>query len=103
MIARALDLVIAGVGTVVSAPLVAALALAVRIESRGDPIYRQVRIGRDGEPFAIYKLRTMVSGAEFTGAGLAIALGDDRITRRILAAGSPRPLRRIPRRLRPVP
>jgi lipopolysaccharide/colanic/teichoic acid biosynthesis glycosyltransferase len=53
----------------------------VRLESAGHPIYTQTRIGRDGEPFTIYKLRTMVSGAEFTGAGLAINQGDDRITR----------------------
>jgi lipopolysaccharide/colanic/teichoic acid biosynthesis glycosyltransferase len=57
------------------------LALAIRLESRGDPIYRQVRVGKDGRIFEIYKLRTMVSGAEFTGAGLAIAEGDSRITR----------------------
>jgi lipopolysaccharide/colanic/teichoic acid biosynthesis glycosyltransferase len=81
MIVRLLDLLVAGIGSVVSAPLVAVLALAVRLETPGDPIYRQVRIGRDGRPFEIYKLRTMVSGAEFTGAGLAIAEGDARITR----------------------
>ncbi len=81
MIVRLLDIVVAGIGSVVSAPLVAVLALAVRLESRGDPIYRQLRVGLDGRPFAIYKLRTMVSGAEFTGAGLAIAEGDARITR----------------------
>ena len=81
MIARALDVVIAGIGTLVSAPLVAVLALAVRIESPGDPIYRQVRVGKDGAPFEIYKLRTMVSGAEFQGAGIALAAGDSRITR----------------------
>ncbi len=78
---RALDLVLAGVGSVLTAPLVALLALAIRLESPGHPIYRQVRVGRDGALFEIYKLRTMVSGAEFTGAGLAIAAGDDRITR----------------------
>jgi lipopolysaccharide/colanic/teichoic acid biosynthesis glycosyltransferase len=38
-------------------------------------------VGKDGELFAIYKLRTMVRGAEFTGAGLAIQEGDERITR----------------------
>ncbi|HEY5189017.1 MAG TPA: sugar transferase [Solirubrobacteraceae bacterium] len=81
MIARALDVVIAGIGTLVSAPLVAVLALAVRLESPGDPIYRQVRVGKDGAPFEIYKLRTMVSGAEFQGAGIALAAGDSRITR----------------------
>jgi lipopolysaccharide/colanic/teichoic acid biosynthesis glycosyltransferase len=81
MITRALDLLIAGIGTAVSAPLVAALALAVRLESPGDPIYRQARVGKDGQPFEIFKLRTMVSGAEFQGAGIALAQGDSRITR----------------------
>ena len=78
---RVLDVLIAGVGSVVTAPLVAGLGLAIRLESPGDPIYRQTRVGRNGELFQIYKLRTMVSGAEFTGAGLAISEGDDRITR----------------------
>ena len=55
--------------------------MAIRLESPGHPIYRQTRVGKDGAPFSIYKLRTMVRGAEFTGAGLAIQEGDDRITR----------------------
>jgi lipopolysaccharide/colanic/teichoic acid biosynthesis glycosyltransferase len=78
---RVLDLLIAGVGSILTAPMVALLALAIRIESPGHPIYRQTRVGKDGELFQIYKLRTMVRGAEFTGAGLAIQEGDDRITR----------------------
>jgi lipopolysaccharide/colanic/teichoic acid biosynthesis glycosyltransferase len=78
---RVLDLVIGGVGAAVTAPVVAVLAVAIRLESRGHPIYTQTRVGRGGELFQIYKLRTMVHGAEFTGAGLAIAEGDARITR----------------------
>ncbi len=81
MTRRLLDLVIAGVGSLVSAPFVALLAVLVRIESPGHPVYRQTRVGKDGKLFSIYKLRTMVRGAEFTGAGLAIQQGDDRITR----------------------
>lgn len=81
MISRTLDLVLAGIGSLLSAPLVALLAVAVRLESPGHPIYLQTRVGKDGRLFSIYKLRTMVRGAEFTGAGLAIQEGDDRITR----------------------
>jgi lipopolysaccharide/colanic/teichoic acid biosynthesis glycosyltransferase len=81
IVRRAFDLLVAGVGSLLTAPLVALLALAVRLESPGDPIYTQTRVGRDGELFEIYKLRTMVSGAEFVGAGLAISAGDSRITR----------------------
>jgi lipopolysaccharide/colanic/teichoic acid biosynthesis glycosyltransferase len=81
IIRRAVDLLVGGLGSLLSAPLVALLALAVRLESPGDPIYTQTRVGRDGELFEIYKLRTMVNEAEFQGAGLAISAGDARITR----------------------
>jgi lipopolysaccharide/colanic/teichoic acid biosynthesis glycosyltransferase len=78
---RALDLLLGGLGSLLGAPLVALAALAIRLESPGHPLYRQTRVGKEGAPFEICKLRTMVSGAEFTGAGLAIQEGDDRITR----------------------
>ena len=81
MIKRALDLLIALPVAIVTAPVVAALAIAIRLESPGDPIYRQTRVGQDGRPFEFYKLRTMVDRAEFTGAGLAVSQGDPRITR----------------------
>jgi lipopolysaccharide/colanic/teichoic acid biosynthesis glycosyltransferase len=78
---RAVDLLIAGIGSVLTAPLVALLAALIRLQSPGHPIYKQARVGAGGELFEIYKLRTMVAGAEFTGAGLAIEQGDERITR----------------------
>src|SRR5256885_12189606 len=81
IVKRPLDLLIGVVGAIVSAPCVGLLAVLIRLESPGHPIYTQTRVGRDGRTFAIYKLRTMVRGAEFTGAGLAIQEGDDRITR----------------------
>jgi lipopolysaccharide/colanic/teichoic acid biosynthesis glycosyltransferase len=78
---RAFDLAIAVPGSILAAPVIALLALAIRLESPGHPIYTQTRSGKDDQRFQIYKLRTMVRGAEFTGAGLAIQEGDDRITR----------------------
>ena len=78
---RILDLLLAAVSAVLSAPAIAILAVAIRLESPGHPIYRQTRVGEDGEEFQIYKLRTMVAGAESIGAGLAIQEGDERITR----------------------
>jgi lipopolysaccharide/colanic/teichoic acid biosynthesis glycosyltransferase len=80
-VSRALDVTIAALGLVVGAPVLALSALAIRLESRGSAIYRQRRVGRDGEPFELLKLRTMVSGAEHVGAGLAVNQGDPRITR----------------------
>ncbi|HKP92237.1 MAG TPA: sugar transferase [Thermoleophilaceae bacterium] len=78
---RALDLAIAAVALVVASPVLALAALAIRLESRGSPIYRQRRVGLHGEPFDMLKLRTMVAGAEHIGAGLAVNEGDPRITR----------------------
>jgi lipopolysaccharide/colanic/teichoic acid biosynthesis glycosyltransferase len=51
---RAIDIVIAGIGTIVTAPVVGLLALAIRLESPGHPIYTQTRIGQHGRPFTIY-------------------------------------------------
>jgi lipopolysaccharide/colanic/teichoic acid biosynthesis glycosyltransferase len=78
---RLFDIVAGAVALVLGSPLIVAAMVAIRLESRGDPIYRQRRVGRDGEPFEMLKLRTMVSGAEFKGAGMAVNYGDPRITR----------------------
>jgi lipopolysaccharide/colanic/teichoic acid biosynthesis glycosyltransferase len=78
---RALDVVVAVAGLGLSSPALGVAALLIRIETHGHPIYRQRRVGRGGEPFDLYKLRTMVSGAESMGAGLAVDAGDSRITR----------------------
>ena len=78
---RVLDVTVASVMLAGSAPGLGVAALLIRLESRGHPIYRQRRVGRDGVPFELYKLRTMVSGAESMGAGLALDAGDSRITR----------------------
>ena len=78
---RPLDLVLAGVLLVVTAPLLALAALAIKIESRGPVFYSQRRVGKHGRPFALLKLRTMVPGAESMGAGIYVLEGDPRITR----------------------
>jgi lipopolysaccharide/colanic/teichoic acid biosynthesis glycosyltransferase len=72
---------VAAVALVVTSPILLAAMLAIRIESAGSPIYRQRRVGRGGESFEMYKLRTMVADAEFMGDGLAVNRGDPRITR----------------------
>jgi lipopolysaccharide/colanic/teichoic acid biosynthesis glycosyltransferase len=78
---RALDVLLAALLLVVTAPLLALAALAIRLESRGPVFYRQRRVGRNGRPFELWKLRTMVPGAESMGAGVYVLEGDPRITR----------------------
>jgi lipopolysaccharide/colanic/teichoic acid biosynthesis glycosyltransferase len=78
---RALDLLGAGVGLTISAPLLAASALAVRLEDGGPVFFRQERVGQDGRLFEVLKLRTMIVDAHTQGAGYAVDKGDSRITR----------------------
>jgi lipopolysaccharide/colanic/teichoic acid biosynthesis glycosyltransferase len=77
---RLLDVAIAGTGLVVSSPLIALAALAVKLEDRGPALYKQTRVGKDGIDFELLKLRTMVVGAEKQGSGYAVDKGDSRIT-----------------------
>ena len=81
MTRRAFDVVVAAVALVVTAPVLLAAMAAIRLETRGHAIYRQRRVGRDGREFDLFKLRTMVAGAESLGSGLAVNEGDPRITR----------------------
>lgn len=77
---RAFDLVAAGVGLMVLAPLLAGLALAVKATSPGPVLYCAVRTGRDGVPFRLYKFRSMSVGADRCGPGITVS-GDSRVTR----------------------
>jgi lipopolysaccharide/colanic/teichoic acid biosynthesis glycosyltransferase len=78
---RAFDIVVASAALVFFSPVLVVAIVAIRFESPGSPIYRQRRVGLDGEEFDVLKLRTMVTGAEHIGAGMAIDEGDTRITR----------------------
>ncbi len=88
---RALDIAGSGLGLLVTAPLIVAIAVAIRLDSHGPVFYRQERVGRDGKRFTIWKFRSMVDDADAMRDGLAdrneasdglfkIA-GDPRITR----------------------
>jgi len=78
---RAIDIAVSATALVLTAPLVALAMVAIRLETPGDPLYRQRRVGLNGREFEVLKLRTMLAGAEHRGAGLAIDSGDARITR----------------------
>jgi lipopolysaccharide/colanic/teichoic acid biosynthesis glycosyltransferase len=78
---RLFDVLVSATVLLITSPVVALAIVAIRLESKGHPIYRQRRIGQHGRAFDVLKLRTMVSGAETMGAGLAVDDGDSRITR----------------------
>jgi len=80
-VTRVLDILIAAAALALAFPVLLIAAVVIRMESPGPVIYRHARVGRHGEPFELWKLRTMVQGAERMGAGLYIERGDARITR----------------------
>ena len=78
---RPVDVVGAALGLALASPVLAAAAVAIKLEDGGPVLYRQRRVGLGGRDFDLLKLRTMVVGAEHQGAGLAVNRGDARITR----------------------
>jgi lipopolysaccharide/colanic/teichoic acid biosynthesis glycosyltransferase len=77
---RILDVALAGAASFVTAPLIALLAAAVKLDSPGPALFVQTRVGRGGKPIRITKLRTMTADAERTGPPVTTA-SDRRITR----------------------
>ena len=77
---RTLDLLLAGAGLVALAPVMAAIAVCVRLDSPGPVFFRQQRVGRHGALFRIHKFRTMAHAP--AGPGLQLTVGADaRVTR----------------------
>jgi lipopolysaccharide/colanic/teichoic acid biosynthesis glycosyltransferase len=76
---RTVDLVGAALGLALLWPVLGAVALVVRAADGGPVFFRQVRVGRDGRRFRIWKFRTMVVGAERIGGPLTVG-ADARIT-----------------------
>ena len=78
---RPVDVALSAVGLALASPVLAAAAIAIKLEDGGPILYRQTRVGKDGVDFELLKLRTMTVGAERQGAGYAVNAGDPRITR----------------------
>jgi lipopolysaccharide/colanic/teichoic acid biosynthesis glycosyltransferase len=78
---RLFDLTVASAGLLLFAPFFPLVALAIKLDSPGSIFYRQIRCGRAGQPFTIYKFRTMTSDAERDGKARWATRGDARITR----------------------
>jgi lipopolysaccharide/colanic/teichoic acid biosynthesis glycosyltransferase len=78
---RVADAALAGVGLAIASPALALAAAGIKLEDGGPILYRQRRVGLNGQEFELVKLRTMEVGAEHKGAGYAVNEGDPRITR----------------------
>jgi lipopolysaccharide/colanic/teichoic acid biosynthesis glycosyltransferase len=80
MLKRSFDILLSLFGLILLSPVLIVVSLLIRREDGGPVFYRGVRVGRHGEPFKIFKFRTMVINAEESG-GPSTANNDPRITR----------------------
>ncbi len=64
MLKRGFDIVATSIGLLAATPILACVAIAIRWDTRGPVFFRQVRVGRDGRPFRMFKFRSMVVGAD---------------------------------------
>lgn len=80
MVKRLLDIVVAGLGLLLLAPLFLLVGVLIKLDSPGPVFFRQERVGRHGRPFRIFKFRTMTVARGVDGAQITVA-GDARITR----------------------
>ena len=78
---RIFDLAVASGILLLVSPVLAAVAVAIRLDTRGPAWFRQRRLGQDGRPFSIFKFRTMLHGSTRLGTGLETSREDFRITR----------------------
>ena len=78
---RVFDLVVSIVFLVITLPVLLVTAVAIKCETRGPILYRQLRIGQHGKPFALLKFRSMYADAERDGVPRWATVGDNRITR----------------------
>jgi lipopolysaccharide/colanic/teichoic acid biosynthesis glycosyltransferase len=77
---RAFDIAIATLALVVLSPVLLIAAIAIKLGSKGPVVYRQPRVGLNGEEFEMLKLRTMVEGSDPVGVGTVVTRDDPRVT-----------------------
>ena len=80
MLIRLLDIVLSLLGLIFLLPILLILAVWIKFDSQGSIFFRQIRVGKDGKDFRIYKFRTMIVNAEKMGI-ITIGERDPRITK----------------------
>lgn len=81
MLKRGFDLLVAGTGLVVLAPVALAIAAAIKLQDGGPVMFVQDRVGRGGVGFRAYKFRSMIADAERATGAVQASVDDPRITR----------------------
>ncbi len=80
VIKRIFDIVFSFIGIIILSPLLLVVSICIKLDSKGNVIFKQVRVGKDKKEFYIFKFRTMIVDAEKYGKQITVA-NDNRITR----------------------
>ncbi len=80
IIKRGFDIVVSFIGLLILLPIFLIVAIIIKLDSKGPIFFRQVRVGKNGKEFRIFKFRTMIIDAEQKGMQITID-GDSRITK----------------------
>lgn len=80
-IRRFVDAVLSMIALIILSPILAIIAIAIKIDSKGPVVFKQLRIGKNGKNYYMYKFRTMVPNAQNMGTGVYSFKDDPRITR----------------------
>lgn len=78
---RALDIIIASFALILLSPLLMIVAVAIKLDSAGPVLFRQIRVGQGNRQFKIYKFRSMYIESNDSRGNQSVSRGDDRITR----------------------
>lgn len=80
-IRRILDTIISIFALILLFPVILIISIAIKMDSKGEVVFRQLRIGKNGKPYYMYKFRTMVPNAQNMGTGVYSFENDPRITK----------------------
>lgn len=80
-IRRIVDAVISMIALVVLSPILLIISIAIMLDSKGGVVFKQLRVGKNGKPYFMYKFRTMIPNAQNMGTGVYSFKGDPRITK----------------------
>lgn len=78
---RVFDFIISLFSLIILSPILGIISIAIAVDSKGGVVFKQLRMGKNGKPYYMYKFRTMVSDAQNMGTGVYSFKGDPRITR----------------------
>lgn len=80
-IRRIFDTLFSVLALVILSPILLIISIAIIVDSKGGVVFKQLRIGKNGKPYYMYKFRTMIPNAQNMGTGVYSFRGDPRITR----------------------